>query len=297
MTTRTYFLPPDFLSYSAGNAVTPGRIRLGQLIHSIDDPAYTVRTLPPVDLAQYKDIPMRELEFSCMDHSDAESSAKLYSLFIKAVGIVGAKLGFQTTHSSKLLSVMNRLESQTIDPTDKYVGASVAQADVQSWLNSRWFGKRIFMVTSILIAHPSESSKIDQSTTSSTDIEGSAEGDATAPTGGNAPVKGGANLNSTITKEFGLSFVPKDPFVYAFQVRECFYKKTVGSSKAYHKGAQLHAGIASEQGDGGREAAEFEVSGLAQEETSFDDLGDLDENFVSHGAVGEEVVLVAPKLA
>lgn len=296
MTTKTYFLPPDFLSYPAGDGIKTGRIRLGQLIHDIDDPAYTIATLPPKDLSLYTAaIPINRMEMGTMGHTDNASSSYLGGLFVKAVGLIGANFRANTSHSEKPLTAMDELQSLTIDPTDTYVANSMAQTAVQTWLNGRWFGKRIFMVTSVLIARPSSDSTVNLSTDSSTEVEGNVEDNATLPTSGSVPVKGGTEGKCMFTKEFGLAFVPKTPFVYAFQVRECFYKKKSGSSKAYHKGAPLHSGAGGEQGAAEDEVAEFELSGLAQEVVTFDDLGDLDEKFVSHSLDGDEFSFVGPK--
>ncbi|ORY09033.1 hypothetical protein BCR34DRAFT_603179 [Clohesyomyces aquaticus] len=297
MTTKTYFLPPDFLSYPAGDAIKNGRIRLGQLIHDINDPASTIRTLPPQDVTPYTTMPIQRLEVGNMGHTDKASSSYLGSLFVKAVGIFGANFRINTSHSEKLLAAMHELQSVTIDPIETYLTDSMAQDKVQEWLNERWFAKRIFMVTSVLIAHPSEDSKIDLSNDSSTEAEGSLEGNTTLPTGGNVPLKGGSESKGTFAKEFGLSFVPKSSFVYGFQVRECFYKKKIGSSVAHHKGAKLHSGKpgSGEQVATKDEAAEFELSGLAGEPVTFDELGDMDEKFVPHEFDGDEVFFVAPK--
>lgn len=51
------------------------------------------------------------------------------------------------------------------------------------------------------------------------------------PTGSSVLVRCGES-NGTL-KESALAFVSKTPFVYHLKVRECFYKESVGSLKAY----------------------------------------------------------------
>ncbi|KAF4467969.1 N-acetylglucosamine-6-sulfatase [Fusarium albosuccineum] len=47
---KTYFLPPDFLSFPAAQGEIPEAIQLGQLVSSIDDPGHAIATLPPLSM-------------------------------------------------------------------------------------------------------------------------------------------------------------------------------------------------------------------------------------------------------
>lgn len=296
MTTRTYFLPPDFLSYPAATDSNPGLIRLGQLISDIDDPGHTIGTLPPLDMAGY-DMPINALEATGMGHTDHSSSSFFANVFLKAVELVGAKFDVKVQRSNKLLSAMAVIEAQTIDPKDSYVRASMEQAEVQSWLKQSWGRRPVFMVCGILIARPAADSKVDISTEASSDVSGEAEGHSTAA---QVPLGGGAGAGGTFATEFGLAFVPKTPFIYGFKLRECFFKKAQGSSKAYYKGAKMHAGRKS----GGPQSAEteelvFDFSGVAKKDLGFDTLGDAEENFTEATVADIDATmtcsLVAPK--
>lgn len=212
-----------------------------------------------------------------MGHTENASSSFYGNLFLKAVEFVGAKLHVNVQRSNKLLSAMEEIQALTIDPKDSYVAASMQQADVQSWLKQNWGHRRIFMVCGILIARPAGNSKVNISTKSSSEISGEAEGNGTAA---QAPVSGGAGMGGTFAKEFGLAFVPKSPFIYGFKLRECFFKKGSGSSKAYYKGAKLHADT--ESGESKSDETEtllFEFSGIAKKDLAFESLGDFEEDF------------------
>ena len=276
MTTQTYFLPPDFLSYPAATDSNPGLIRLGQLISDIDDPGHTIGTLPPLDTAAY-DMSINTLEATGMGHTVRSSSSFLANVFFKAVEIVGAKFDVKVQQSNKLLSAMAAIEAQTIDPKDSYVRASMEQAEVQSWLKQSWGRRPVFMVCGILIARLAADSKVDISTEASSDISGEAEACSKAA---QVPLRGGANAGGTFATHFGLAFVPKTPFIYGFKLRECFFKKAQGSSRAYYKGAKMHAVGQS----GGPQSAEmeelvFDFSGVAKKDLGFDTVGDAGENF------------------
>jgi hypothetical protein len=131
MTTRTYFLPPDFLSYPAPTNSSPGPIRLGQLISRIDDPGHTIGTLSPLDMTGY-DMPVHTVEATRMGHTDNVSSSVHASLFLKAFEIIRAKLHADVQRSNKLLSAMKEIHALNIDPKDGYVAASMQQTAVQS---------------------------------------------------------------------------------------------------------------------------------------------------------------------
>lgn len=277
MTTRTYFLPPDFLSYPAPQPSNPGTIRLGQLISDIDDPGHTVGTLPPLDMTGY-DMPTGTVKATGMGHTDQKSSSFYARAFLKAVELVGANFNIRVQNTNKLLSAMEEIEAQTIDPKDSYVEASMQREQVQAWLRQTWGRRRLFMVSGILIARPEgEKSKISISTEQSSETSGTAEVHGTAA---QIPAGGGAAAGGAFSQEFGLAFVPKTPFIYGFRLRECFFKKGQASSKAYYKGAKLHAdGQASESSGAEKEDLYFDFSGVQSKDLGFDALGETEDEF------------------
>lgn len=285
MPTRTYFLPPDFLSYPAPQPSNPGPIRLGQLISDVHDPGHTVGTLPPLDIALY-DMPVGVVNAEGMGHTDTSSSSLYARAFLKAVELMGAQFNAQIQNSNKLLSAMEEIEAQTIDPKDAYVKASFQRDEVQAWLKQSWGRRRIFMVSGLLIARPKgDKSNISISTEQLSETSGSVEGHGTA---GQVPVGGGAAAGMTFSKEFGLAFVPKTPFIYGFRLRECFFKRDQGSSKAYYKGAKLHADRQAKESSGATEEdMDFELSGVGSKDLGFDALGEAEDDFQEVG-ISEE---------
>ncbi|KAF2733133.1 hypothetical protein EJ04DRAFT_513462 [Polyplosphaeria fusca] len=175
MTTKTFFLPPNFLAYPAATESNPGPIRLGQLISNINDPGHTIGTIPPLNVAPY-DMPINIVNAGSMGHTDKSSSSFFANLFLQAIELIGAKLSVNVHHSHKLLSVMETVESQTFDPKDTYVAASMQQPEVQTWLKQSWGRRRVYMVCGILIARPADDSKVDISTESSQEFSGEVAG-------------------------------------------------------------------------------------------------------------------------
>lgn len=294
MTTRTYFLPPDFLSYPAAQPSNPGPIRLGQLIADISDPGHTVGTLSPLDMTGY-DMPIGTVDARGMGHTDNSTSSFYVDAFLKAIELVGLKFNTRVQNSKNLLSAIEEIKAQTIDPKDSYVKASMQREEVQAWLKQSRSLRRVFMVCGILIARPQgDKSTISISTEQSLETSGSAEGYGTAA---QVPLGGGTAAGGTFSKEFGLAFVPKTQFIYGFRLRECFFKRGQGTSKAYYKGAKLHAkGQASEDVE---EDSSFDFSGVATKDLGFDALGEAEDNFqevsMSNEAENTARSLIAPK--
>lgn len=274
MTTRTYFLPPDFLSYPAPQPSNPGPIRLGQLILDINDPGHTVGTLPPLNMAGY-DMPISTVNVTGMGHTENSSYSFYVRAFLKSVELVGLRFNIQVQNANQLLLAMEEVEAQTIEPKDSYVKASMECKEVQAELSRWWNRRRVFMVSGILIARPGDKSNISISNEQSSETSESVEGHGTAA---HVPLDGGAAAGGKFSKEFGMAFVPKTPFIYGFRLRECFFKKGQGTSKVYYKGAKLHAdGQVIEAAE--KEDLYFEFSGVASKDLGFDGLGEAEDNF------------------
>jgi len=333
----TYFLPPDFLSYPApqegkpapGGDPTPAQgnptpgddltspqgepapggdptplqgnkdpIRLGQLISNHKDPSYTIASLDPLDLAKYGIFPNKVVG-SAMEHNNSESSSSHASFFLKAVELIGTKLGFSIQHgdSQSLLSEIEEFEARSIVVTDDYIKASMSQKKLQDSIKGFIFDDNVYVVDAILIAKPkSDKSKITMSAQATSEASGNLE------LGGQPaqiPIQGGGDFQRKASKKYGLAFVPSTPFIYGFRIRECFYRKGRAKSTAVTKGAKLTA----ERGQVemvAEEEAHVVFSGLADENVTVGDLGEeaygLEELKVRGDAGGEECTLVVPWL-
>ena len=313
----TYFLPPDFLSYPApqegnpapaqGNpapegGLTPqkgnqGPIQLGQLISDHKDPGQTVASLAPLNLAKYGIFPNKVFG-SAMEHKNSESSSSHASLFLKAVQLVGIKLGFsiQDADSKSLLSEIEEIEAQSVVVTNAYVKDSMLQTEAQEWIKRGFFEKTVYVVDGILIARPrSDKSKVLMSAQATSDASGAFEAGGQPA---QVPASGGGAFQRKTSKEYGLGFVPRTPFIYGFRIRECFYRKGRAESKAFTKGTKLAAERGQEEPIV-EEEAQFVFSGLADEDVTVDDLGEggygLEGLKVWDDAEGEECTVVAQR--
>ncbi|KFY94184.1 hypothetical protein V498_04005 [Pseudogymnoascus sp. VKM F-4517 (FW-2822)] len=277
MTKRTFFLPPDFMSFPAETKEYHGKIRLGQLISDIKDPGHPIGTLPPLDLKSYPTMQVGTVKQAMLDHTNKATSSSFAKLLIKAVELVGADLEQKTQRSSELLSAIAEIEVKTMDPSDSYVEASLQQAKVQSWMKRTWGRKRIFMVSDILIARPGMDSTIRTSENSSLDTSANVKVDGSTA---QAPVSSGMEAGSSFSNEFGLGFVPKTPFIYAFKLRRCYFEKAEGWSEQFYKGAKMHA---REQGSDSDTMKEedlvFEFSGIDKDDLNVQSLGLDDRDF------------------
>lgn len=107
-------------------------------------------------------------------------------------------------------------------------------------------------------------------------------------------------MGGTFATEFGLAYVPKTPFIYGFGVRECFFKKGLGSSKAYYKGAKMHGETegtdGSEKIEDDGETMSFTSTDVAKQDLEFDALGDMEDDFelivTSEGVTSASFILV-----
>ncbi|KEY75221.1 hypothetical protein S7711_07136 [Stachybotrys chartarum IBT 7711] len=275
---KTYFLPPDFLSFPAAQGEVPGAIQLGQLVSSINDPGHAIATLPPLSMTTYNMV-TGSVKASGLGHHDSASSSFFGELFLKAVSLVGARLKVNVQRSEGLLAAIDEIEALSIDPKDTYVKASLEQTEVQKWLKAEWPQRRVFMVSGLLIAKPSRGeSSISISSSRVAETEERMESDVPSP---QAPVQGSAALGSSFQRESGLNFVPRTPFIYAFRLRQCFLKKELGSSKPFTKGAKMSVGgDGDSQGDQSEEGEDFIVrcSGIAKRDVTLESLKEAGES-------------------
>ena len=209
-----------------------------------------------------------------MGHTDNSSSSFSANLLVKAVELVGAKLNINTKNSRNLLSAMDEIKTEAIDPDDDYVKKSIEQPKVQSWLKATWPRHRIFMVCGILIARPAADSKVDISTSSLSNLSAAMQVDGAVA---QSPVGGSAGTDMGYAKEFGLGFVPKTPFIYGFTLRECFLKRGLGSSKPHTKGAKMHHSGAAAQNESVESEEQTFDSNVSKVDLDFDSLGDFED--------------------
>lgn len=247
MTSKTVFLAPVFFSYLASKGSDPGpvlygSIKLGSLITRIGSPGHSIGWGLPLDMTDYN-MSIRTLDEASIDHTDDSSLSFSQKLFVEAVELVGAKRNIDIKNPHKVVSAMDEIKMEMIDPSDAYVKASIRRPNVQSWLKAYapWPHPPILMVCGIFIAQPGGGSKADISVSSPSHLSAGVQVDGAAI---QSPEVGSAEADAGYEKETGVDFLPKEPFIYGFTLRECFLKRGVGSSKPHTEGAEMHGGSA-----------------------------------------------------
>lgn len=225
----TYFIPPNFDNPSDAD----GPIRLGQLISNPKDAA------TPIDRSAYLDPEANGLKVFRNSQNKFELQNKVgshyeASLFAKALGHIGAKLGFKFNHEAykSVLNVIDTLDVEFIQPSggpDPYIMACMRRPGIERFVRHHLFRKRVFMVTGVKIARPGAATRIE----SQCDTQTGGSGEVSVA-GGQVPAGSEAAVRVSSHEHHSLSFIPAQPFIYAYRLRECFYS---GESKERTKGA------------------------------------------------------------
>jgi hypothetical protein len=272
----TYFIPPNF-----DNPPPPeGPIKLGQLISNPDDPATPIDRSGPQDHAAFG-LKVHSMPQKVFKLENKENSSLEAGLFVSAMQGICGRLGIKLARQSyaTALDEIDTLVSKFVQPAveDSYVETSMNQPGVQKFIKKGLFQKHVYMITGIKIAYPGESTAISNTKGSST--TGSVEAEASNAGAGTGPaVSAAGNVAKSTSSNKSLSFIPAEPFIYAYRLRECFYG---GRSKEHTKGALLSAksdstGTKSQMNLQSRDESEdldFVFQGIADEDFS---LGDVD---------------------
>lgn len=268
----TFFLPPHF------HNPPDGPLKLGQLITAVDDPGNALDTPEPF-LSRNINVYTNELTVESHDYT-AESSAEL-SLFAKAIQAIGVKAGVNwgAQQRESILSHIERLEVSFIQPDDNYVKASLLRPKVYEKLKFWFWHKRAFMITGLRVAYPSTDApdkiSLDTGSEDSRSLEFEGSGPAGSGTAG-----GGGKAATRSSSSYSLKLIPRQPFVYAFQLRACRYGRRRVTNKVHTDGAVMSE--VDRGSDGQREdtpdeddpeAWEFVFDEVADEDLSLDELG------------------------
>ena len=134
------------------------------------------------------------------------------------------------------------MDTYSIEPTPAYVKSSVASVS-QEIIKS---GDNLYMITGVKIARGGEGSNSESrnfSTANKVGVETTAAG---------PPLEAGGELSYSRAAHNSQGFGSTGDFVFAYRVREIFYKKGILQTKEYNKGAVLgddKVPLASSQGD------------------------------------------------
>jgi hypothetical protein len=175
----------------------------------------------PLDFTKY-DMTVSEMPVSVVrnfEESGKQSHVET-GLFFHAPQFLLAKLHvkYDRNQFENMLHDIDQLRIDTIFPTDDYVKASLQQRRVQASLRRGLFQQSVYMVTAIKVAKKGTRMKAQsgesQAITTKSEIEGGEEGVS----------EGGLVKHSSETYRVnGTSFVAEADFIYAFQVRKCYF--------------------------------------------------------------------------
>lgn len=236
----TYFLPANF-------DITPppdGPVKLGQLISEPENPGRPLHPRGPVPFEGFEGMKVHSntTKLSLRDHSERSSKAGLLVRFLE---LVSAKLsgGYSKGVASYTSNDIEKLDVVFIEPTDEYVKRSMELPEVKNVLKG-WGLKRkqVFMVTGIKIAYPGAKLDMQNGFNNTFEVEGRVSG----PQGTGSAV-GHAGLQESAQQTLNLA--PAKPFVYAYRLQECYYRRKSLRHKEFTDGALCGVGPEGEQRD------------------------------------------------
>lgn len=270
MSKPTYFLAPTF------HNPPDGPLRLGQLIVAVDDPGNALDKPEPF---LPHNLEIYDNEQTVESHGYTSSSSTELDLFAKAVQTVAFKAGvsLSTQHHASILSHIERLQIRFIQPDEEYVKASLLRAKVQDRLKNWLWQKRVFMITGLCIAYPSTGSPDTIAVENKSSGSGEMNAEASGPAGSGSAGAGGKASRQT-TSSHSLKIIPRQPFVYAFQLRTCRYGRRRITNRPFTDGAVMNEGERSGQREPSNEqdlpeAFEFLFDEVADEDLSLHELG------------------------
>ncbi|RYP06780.1 hypothetical protein DL765_009368 [Monosporascus sp. GIB2] len=156
-------------------------------------------------------------------HGEIGLWAKVAQLFVTA----GASIQWDNAEDGAYM--VPRMDTYSIEPTSSYVEASVASISAEILKT----GDNLYMITGVKIARGAEGSN-KESKNFGTDTRVGVDTTATG-----APVQVGEHVSYSKGAHNSQGFGSTGDFVFAYRVREIFYKKGVLKTMEYNKGAVL----------------------------------------------------------
>ena len=226
MTEKTIYLSSSFFFYSAVTEKSSGSIQLSSFIVDIKDLEHTIGTLLSLNINTYN-MSIVNLNAENVNHINNTSSSFSANMLVKAIKLLSAQFNLRVQKSDKLLSAIKKIKTKEFDSKDSYVQASLKQKKIKTWLNEKswkslpkWLKRRVFIICEILIARLKNSSKVNISLNSNSQLLSDVKVNGVAA---QSPIGGDEEANVTFSKEFELGFVSKSPFIYGFRLRELFF--------------------------------------------------------------------------
>lgn len=166
-------------------------------------------------------------DWATTDTCENHGTARIWARFIE---FLGPHTGTRWDRSQSEGLSCARMDTYSIEPTPQYVRDSV-QAVQQSTLQQ---GHNLYMITGLKIARHG---RAWCETSSGVQFDGGVSADVTPFTG--IPLGAGIEAGIAHANFEGEKFAHASDFVFAYRVREIFYKKSAIRTREYNKGA-LH---------------------------------------------------------
>lgn len=271
MAKPTYFIPPTF------HNPPDGPLKLGQLIVAVDDPGNALDK--PESLVRHN-IEVYENSQTVESHGYTTVSTTDLGLFARAAHTIAARFGVSLSRQqhASILSHIERFQIRFIQPDDNYVKASLLREKVQEKLKFWLWQKQAYMITGLCIAHPSVEmpDRITVENSSRRRTEGKFE--TKGPSGVGSATGAGGHVSTQDISSHHLKLIPRQPFVYAFQLRTCRYGRRRITNRPATDGAVMSEQKVRGERDIGLqkedpESFEFVYDEVAEEDVSLDELG------------------------
>ncbi|GAW22613.1 hypothetical protein ANO14919_121550 [Xylariales sp. No.14919] len=210
MTSKTWFLPPDF------TFLPDGQIALGRVIPEPQRPTITLASLtdhPTIALPEVRSIIEKNHSFSA--EKDRSFGLGLFAKFLD-IANVNDKVD-ESWHKSKSFSAVDHVvQAYNGGFTSPTLKAIVALEGVKRHVNSGRFGKRnVYVISGLRVAQQSFTVTDEVSKTTAISLEGSGP-----VAGGTTPVELGGNVagSRSETKKDGYETAPGIVFAYRLHV-------------------------------------------------------------------------------
>jgi hypothetical protein len=275
---KTYFILPTS-DYSTTH------IKLGQIVTNIRLPYRPLSSPLNTTTSPLPEVTQAFKANYTFDHSKAISGALgVQAQFLAQLGSpIGADAEVSHERGDAAKWIIDRLETEFIEPTQKYVEDSVLTVPkVKGWLDQRKLTGAVYMVTGVKIA---KGVKFANKKVRKVGVGGAATVDLTALT--SAPMSAGPTGELEKAVEVAESYTSCSDFVWAYRVQRVYISWFGGKVKAKEKVGGDLAGVGSgyeaEEDDEDEEGEPQEIGKVALE-------GDVGTDMVPNGFLRAEEV-------
>lgn len=214
----------------------------------------------------------------------------IWARFLQIVGVdAEASVNWDRTKASAYK--FDRLDTESVDPTPKYVQESVLSDPVADFIVASGFKKPVYMVTGVKIARGADVA-LAKSKEAGTYMRVGADG---TPVG--TPGAAGPEVTISLKSSEKTSFGGSSDFVFAYRLRKIFYEKGQVRHDEYNKGVLygLEDGKLDDNDATQCPPPTLEVVGIANVDTSARGLGFQEESAMDEDDEQKCTVVTAAK--